>query len=782
VRKLIALSLITLALMLFTVPVESIAEREDVIILGSRSADELTDTIERLGGVVIKKYQNVNALAVSMPRGLRAEVDSLAGVEAIVRDEWVPPPRPIEAASLGQDGGGISPRIVVGEELAEARRAHPYNYTFSNQLTGASIMHGQGFEGDGVIVALIDTGVTNEPVSTPALYDWTHGVSKVIGGESFVGGASEPSATSSLNDPHGTWAACMIAADVGFIFDNDDPFSPVVSAVTKWAPGSIIPVDAATSMVPMRGTAPGAQLYAMKVFPSTGGSTPSSLIMAAMDRAITLRRNFNDGVPSVPVAGSGTEDDPFVYDSLRIDVVNMSLGGSTLYAGRNLMDSLTQSMLAVGIVPVVSAGNAGPAAMTGGSPGTGFGALTVGAASTATHERIAAEIGLVVGSPVDGDHWRASAHVQTAYFSSRGPTADGRMDPEVLAHGHWVFTNAPYLVSPGTVLPSPVVWWVSGTSFAAPAVAGAAALLRQAAPSATATQIRKALTTSADSSVLGDMSKPIDRGKGFIDVPAALDLLLKGRVSNRIGMGSASPNVIENVRQRGFNVIARGAQVTLNNLMPGQVKHFFVRIDRRTHHLDVALENIQPALDPFEQNPFFGDDLFLSIVDSPTSFEWTLAAGFVNGNVTVPIDDPQHGLVRIAVMGDWTNAGPVSAHLRITRQRSDLPEPTAVGSTPSSGACQLVDAVVPPGVSELAALLTWKYDWGFYPTNDLDLYVVDPSATVDSSATMASPERVTISNPAPGAWSFFVCGVDIHQPSKDKWQLRVTADGERLGS
>lgn len=776
--KSIRLSLI--ALVLFAVSAES-TEREDVIILGAGSSEELTDTIEKLGGVVTKTYENVNAVAVSIPRGLRAEVEALAGVEAIVRDEWVPAPRPIEAASIGHDGGSISPRIVTGEELAETRRAHPENYSFSNVLTGASTLHAQGFEGDGVIVAVIDTGVTNEPVSTPALFDWAHGVSKVIGGESFVSGAAEPSATSSLNNPHGTWSACMIAADVGFIFDNDDPFSPVVSAVTNWAPGSVIPVDATTSMVPMRGAAPGAQLYAMKVFPSAGGSTPSSIIMAAIDRAITLRRNFNDGVPSVPVSGSGTEDDPFVYDSLRIDVVNMSLGGPTLHAGRNLMDALTQSMLAVGIVPVISAGNAGPAAMTGGSPGTGLGALTVGAASTAPHERIAAEIGVVVGSPVDGDSWRASDHVQTAYFSSRGPTADGRMDPELLAHGHWVFTNAPFLEASGTVLPSPVVWWVSGTSFAAPAVAGAAALLRQAAPSATATQIRKALTSSADRNVLGDKSKPLDRGKGFIDIPAALGLLLNGRVSNKIGTGSPSANVMKNVRDRGFSVIARGAQVTLKDLMPGQVKHFFVRIDRRTHHLDVTLQNIRPAFDPAEQNPFFGDDIFLDIVDSPTSFKWTLASGFVNGDVTVPIDDPQHGLVRIAVMGDWTNAGPVSAELRITRQRSGLPEPTSIGATPPSGTCQFVDVIVPPGVSELATLLSWKYNWGFYPTNDLDLYVVDPFSTVSSAATMASPERMTISNPAPGVWSFFVCGFEINQLSKDKWQLRVTADGQRLG-
>ena len=83
----------------------------------------------------------------------------------------------------------------------------------------------------------------------------------------------------------------------------------------------------------MVGTAPAAKIYALKVFPSQGGGAPESRIIAAMDRAITLRRNFNNGVTSVPVVGTGTENDPFKYDSLNIKVVNMSLGGPTLFAG-----------------------------------------------------------------------------------------------------------------------------------------------------------------------------------------------------------------------------------------------------------------------------------------------------------------------------------------------------------------------------------------------------------------------------------------------------------------
>ena len=196
----------------------------------------------------------------------------------------------------------------------------------------------------------------------------------------------------------------------------------------------------------------------------------------------------------------------------------------------------------------------------------------------------------------------------------------------------------------------------------------------------------------------------------------------------------------------------------------------------------MALENIQPALDPADQNPFFGDDIFLAIVDAPTSFNSTRASGFVNSNVTIPIQNPQWGLLRIAVMGDWTNAGPVSVDIRITRQRTPLPDPSAKGATPPAGACQLIDIVVPPAVSELAVLLSWKYNWGFYPTNDVDLYTVDPNSNVSAAgATFASPERVAISNPDPGVWSFFVCGWEINELNRANWKLRVTADGQRLG-
>lgn len=72
-------------------------------------------------------------------------------------------------------------------------------------------------------------------------------------------------------------------------------------------------------------------------------------------------------------------------------------------------------------------------------------------------------------------------------FSSRGPTFDGRIKPEVVAPGVNVYAagqNRGYV-------------YVNGTSFSAPYVAGISALLMQIHPNWTNHQVRAALMASA---------------------------------------------------------------------------------------------------------------------------------------------------------------------------------------------------------------------------------------------------------------------------------------------
>jgi len=102
--------------------------------------------------------------------------------------------------------------------------------------------------------------------------------------------------------------------------------------------------------------------------------------------------------------------------------------------------------------------------------------------------------------------------------SSRGPSdCDGvSIKPEVVAPGQEVRTTTPLS---GTSYYTRV----SGTSFAAPHVAGAVALLRQYNPNATADEIKLALLNTATD--IGTLGEDNSAGMGLINIPAALAAL-----------------------------------------------------------------------------------------------------------------------------------------------------------------------------------------------------------------------------------------------------------------
>ena len=78
---------------------------------------------------------------------------------------------------------------------------------------------------------------------------------------------------------------------------------------------------------------------------------------------------------------------------------------------------------------------------------------------------------------------------EIASFSSHGPTADGRIKPEVCARGRQT-----WCISPNTTTNYSQM---SGTSLSCPLVGGAAALIRQAKPDWTAMEVREAIIMTA---------------------------------------------------------------------------------------------------------------------------------------------------------------------------------------------------------------------------------------------------------------------------------------------
>ena len=190
-----------------------------------------------------------------------------------------------------------------------------------------------------------------------------------------------------------------------------------------------------------RGVAPAASLYVAKVLDAQGSGSMSG-VMAGIEWAV------DQGV----------------------HVINLSLGSSGPCDGTDALSTLCdEAVQQHGVVICVAAGNAGPGASTVGSPGCARWVITIGAVD-------------------DSD--------RVTRFSSRGPTSDGRVKPDLVFPGAGIVAAQAHGTSLGRVV-VPGYVELSGTSMATPHATGTAALLLQAKPDLTPDQVKWALMTTA---------------------------------------------------------------------------------------------------------------------------------------------------------------------------------------------------------------------------------------------------------------------------------------------
>ena len=132
-----------------------------------------------------------------------------------------------------------------------------------------------------------------------------------------------------------------------------------------------------------------------------------------------------------------------------------------------------------------------------------------------------------------------------APFSSRGPNVDSTIKPDLLATGLFLYT-ATQNTNPSSFLYSPTgyVKEADGTSFAAPLVAGAAALLKAARPGLSAAQYRSLVVNSTGGSRL-----PVQlAGAGVLNVKAALqNTVAVSPVSLSFGAGSGAVDLTRTI-------------------------------------------------------------------------------------------------------------------------------------------------------------------------------------------------------------------------------------------
>jgi subtilisin family serine protease len=719
------------------------ASADSVIVRCARPCTQAIAAVTSNGGTVTYRYKYVNAIAAEAPPAALAAVRAALGAGAVRKDVLVDVP----ASARDRSGSEIAATIAAesataldAAEIAAMAEANPSGYRINNVNLNLTALHANGFAGQNMRVALIDSGI--RPGFPHISLD-----NSVIGGEDFVNDGRGFSHTQ--NGPHGTQTAGMISANVVFT-------TGLAGLLAPHCPSCIGP---AANQVAMIGSAPASRIYALRVFPPTGGA-PESRIIAAMERVIELRENYDATGVEAGVEGGA-------HTALNIKVCNMSLGGGTLHAGRDIEDELTRAFLDHDIVLVAAAGNDGPSGSTVSSPGTGYGTLTVGASSSPVHERLLRDLQSGAGI---GVLYRPFNAEQMAYFSSRGPNADGRTGPHVVANGF-----ASFVQGSGT---AGTLGFASGTSFASPTVAGIAAVLRQRFPEATARQIRNAIIAGANPSILADGSTPFDQGRGYVDAGASAALLASGAVADSAGEeGGDNRNVAVNLGQ-GANVQVFSGNVTRSaaGLLPGQRFETYYKVTPNTGAVIVTLSNVTPGA---VQNTLFGDDILLAIQDARTSVKDYMLPGEVvfTGGGTFVASNPEGGLMRVTVSGDWTNASPIGATVNIRSANLAVPGQTRSGSI-SEGQDIAIPFTVKAGTASLDALLEWREDWGSYPSNDLDLILVPPVGAPNvAGAGFGSPERATIANPVAGTWTAIVSGFALPSDKNEKYTLRLAADG-----
>ena len=315
--------------------------------------------------------------------------------------------------------------------------------------------------GDGIVWAVVDSGVQADHPHFLGYETLTHpSVSDLH--RDFTVDSDDPTLALVDEDGHGTHVAGIIA---GGLEKWNSPTRKVIATEKRFNVGSpddgfpIIEPRDVTDINRLAGMAPHAKLVSLKVL---GAGGDRNARVSRVMRALAHVREKNAASEKV----------------MRIHGVNLSLGyefAAEWYAcGQSPLCVEVDKLVRSGVVVVVAAGNTGyvtlnpkfatdvtkfTADMTINDPGNAERAITVGS----TH--------------------RDSPHTfGVSYFSSRGPTGDGRAKPDLIAPGERI-TSAAAGKNLQTVKQSKpegfegaaVYIEESGTSMAAPHASGAIA-------------------------------------------------------------------------------------------------------------------------------------------------------------------------------------------------------------------------------------------------------------------------------------------------------------------
>ena len=427
-------------------------------------------------------------------------------------------------------------------------------------FVGTEIPRQEGFDGSGVKIAVIDTGVD---FNHPDLFGYGPD-GKVIGGYNFIQEGEPPMD----NNGHGTQVAGVIAADgtvkgmapkakilaykvsedgnavssdliiraiekaiedkanvinisLGVNKTNED----IEAAVTKALEKEIFVVTAAGNDGPNNGTigSPGKNYGSVTV-----GATYNNLTSSLVATLEVNKKPFT----VIPMVGSSKLDEPIEGEIIfggygkEEDLAEIDASNSILLVERG---SDVEGELLYFSIKEKNAADAGAKALIvyNNEPGIFLGELTHEFIEPGYKPRIPVvsidrEEGLEIKDMIEENN-SASLHLFfnpdfIAHFSSRGPVSPFYIKPDIVAPGAYINTtqnNGGYN-------------FTSGTSYAAPHVSGAAALLIQKNPGIHHHEIKSLLLTTTEpvSDAYGHKFSLKDAGTGRLNIGRAIDATL----------------------------------------------------------------------------------------------------------------------------------------------------------------------------------------------------------------------------------------------------------------
>jgi len=350
--------------------------------------------------------------------------------------------------------------------------------------------------GEGIVWAVIDSGIEGDHPHFSTHANLAPQSDDAFGHRDFTGGTSEEPLVDVYG--HGTHVA-------GILGGVSSAKHQAWKAVKTRDEGGSIQSGLKEMTKPVSGVAPAVRIISLKVLDDIGDGEESNLI-AALEYVARVN-------------GQG--------ERLRIHGVNISLGYPFLYpewfaSGRSPVCMQVNRLVDQGVVVVAAAGNDGSAIIQ-----TEETKRQVGLDQTIADPGNA-EKAITVGSTHAEEPYRYGV----SYFSSKGPTADGRMKPDILAPGERILSCASgpsfkRLLQEGmddeTASPpksAALYRQDTGTSMAAPHVSGAIAAFMSARSELIGEpdQIKNLLMESAS-----DLGRKRDfQGAGLIDLMRAM--------------------------------------------------------------------------------------------------------------------------------------------------------------------------------------------------------------------------------------------------------------------